>query len=116
MVLSLMEMDTQIISKESMADSKCKGKARSIDSYKNTLLKILFEIYPKYIFEWGPGISTEIMSIFPSVEIIDSVEHSRKWIKVATDRKLKKVQYHYENMACEYPFVFDSGGATLRGP
>lgn len=91
-----------------MADSKCKGKARSIDSYKNTLLKILFEIYPKYIFEWGPGISTEIMSIFPSVEIIDSVEHSRKWIKVATDRKLKKVQYHYENMACEYPFVFGS--------
>ena len=108
MVLSLMEMDTQIIQKKSMEDTKRKGKARSIDSYRGTLINILHCIAPKHVFEWGPGISTEIMNVFPSVETVDSVEHSRKWVKVATDRKLKKVQYHYENMTCEYPFVFGS--------
>ena len=106
MVLSLMEMDTQIIRKEGLAYPKC--KAKSIDSYRGTLINILHWIKPKHIFEWGPGISTGIMSAFPSVETIDSVEHSRKWIKAATDRSLNKVQYHYENMANEYPYVFGS--------
>lgn len=33
---------------------------------------------PRRIFEYGPGVSTKIMSTYP-VEAIDSVEHDKAW-------------------------------------
>lgn len=53
--------------------------ASSWDSFKNALYKVLDALKPKTIFEYGPGTSTSIMAIYPSVEFIDSVEHNAAW-------------------------------------
>lgn len=53
--------------------------ASSWDSFKFALYKVLETINPKNVFEYGPGTSTTIMAIYPSIEIIDSVEHNQAW-------------------------------------
>lgn len=55
------------------------GTASSWDSFKVALYKILETFNPKNVFEYGPGTSTSIMAIYPSVEVIDSVEHNQAW-------------------------------------
>lgn len=55
------------------------GTASSWDSFKFALYKVLDAIKPKTVFEYGPGTSTSIMAIYPTVEIIDSVEHNLQW-------------------------------------
>jgi len=49
--------------------------AKTWDSFKPTLNKVLSIIKPKTVFEYGPGVSTKIIAAFPGVEIVDSVEH-----------------------------------------
>lgn len=49
------------------------------DSFKNALYKVLDTLKPKSIFEYGPGTSSSIMALYPSVELIDSVEHNLAW-------------------------------------
>jgi tRNA A58 N-methylase Trm61 len=56
-----------------------KTTASSWDSFKDTLFKVLEVIKPSTVFEYGPGVSTSIMSIYPTVDIIDTVEHDRSW-------------------------------------
>lgn len=53
--------------------------ASSWDSFKDALYKVLHAINPKTVFEYGPGTSTSIMALYPSVECIDSVEHNLAW-------------------------------------
>lgn len=53
--------------------------ARTWDSFAVTLEKVLSLLQPKRIFEYGPGESTKIMSKFPTVISIDSVEHDKAW-------------------------------------
>lgn len=53
--------------------------ARSWDSFKPTLEKVLKIINPKYVFEYGPGVSTKTIAFHPGVEIVDSVEHDVAW-------------------------------------
>lgn len=56
------------------------GTASSWDSFKDALYKVLEALKPKTVFEYGPGTSTSIMAIYPSIEIIDSVEHNEAWL------------------------------------
>lgn len=49
------------------------------DSFKDSLYRVLKAVNPRYIFEYGPGVSTGIMALYPSVELIDSVEHNESW-------------------------------------
>jgi predicted O-methyltransferase YrrM len=53
----------------------------------DTLMVILDEVKPRYIFEWGSGKSTEIMSMYPSVRRIVSVEHDPEWFHKITRNK-----------------------------
>ena len=53
--------------------------ASSWDSFKVALYKVLEALNPKTVFEYGPGTSTSIMAIYPSIETIDSVEHNQAW-------------------------------------
>jgi hypothetical protein len=53
--------------------------ASSWDSFKDALYEVLEATKPKTVFEYGPGTSTSIMAIYPSVELIDSVEHNVAW-------------------------------------
>lgn len=43
------------------------------------MYQVLEALNPKTVFEYGPGTSTSIMAIYPSVELIDSVEHNIAW-------------------------------------
>jgi len=44
-------------------------------SYSETLYALLDEFKPTTVFEWGPGTSTQIICLYPSVEKLVSVEH-----------------------------------------
>lgn len=68
------------------------SSASSIDSYKDTLLAVLSALKPRYVYEWGPGNSTDILASFPTVEHIDSVEHSPNWYEAYLRRKPANVQ------------------------
>jgi hypothetical protein len=59
--------------------TSAQGTAPTWDSFKFALYKVLDALKPKTIFEYGPGTSTSIMAIYPSVELIDSVEHNLAW-------------------------------------
>lgn len=49
--------------------------AKSMHSYSTTLYAVLDEFEPRSAFEWGPGTSTQILSLYPSVKKLTSVEH-----------------------------------------
>lgn len=53
--------------------------AETWDSYKDTLINVLIEFQPKTILEWGSGDSTKMMSIYPSVESITTIEHDPEY-------------------------------------
>lgn len=50
--------------------------AKSLCSYMDALYTILDEFKPRRCFEWGPGTSTQILCLYPSVEYVKSIEHS----------------------------------------
>lgn len=70
--------------------------AKTWDSYMNTLLSVLDEFKPKKIFEFGPGFSTEIMSLYPSVEEIESVEHDLEYYRKLEGKYLPNVKFIHE--------------------
>lgn len=49
--------------------------AKSWDSYRDTLYRILEEFEPRAALEWGPGHSTDIIANFRSLERVVSIEH-----------------------------------------
>ncbi len=62
--------------------------AKSLDSYKGTLRKVLVMLNPQYVLEWGPGISTVIMARHPSVKAVYTVEHKKAWIEKFINERL----------------------------
>lgn len=79
--------------------------ASSWDSFKDALYKTLEAIKPKTIFEYGPGTSTSIMAIYPSVELIDSVEHNQAWYNKYKWEMPENVNIMYQPVLEVYPEV-----------
>jgi len=77
--------------------------ASSWDSFKVALYKVLDALKPKTIFEYGPGTSTSIMAIYPSVEFIDSVEHNRAWYEKYRWDMPENVHIMYQPVLEVYP-------------
>jgi hypothetical protein len=77
--------------------------ARTWDSFKPTLKKVLDIIKPKTVFEYGPGESTKIISVYPSVEIVDSVEHDAEWFNKYRWAMNDNVQIVHQPMLEAYP-------------
>lgn len=99
--------------------------AKSWDSYKDTLYTVLDTIKPKHCFEWGPGLSTKIMALYPSVELVDSVEHSKEWFdRFMAGPKIDGVAYYYCDRPAnyvgvhgrceEYDLIFVDGNLRTR--
>lgn len=69
--------------------------AKSLHSYANTLYDILAEFNPETVFEWGPGVSTQIFALYPSVEKVISVEHDDYFFQLVD-------KFNFENVKLEY--------------
>lgn len=79
--------------------------ARTWDSFKDTLIKVLAEFKPKTVLEYGPGVSTLIMQDFPSVEFISTVEHDVAWFSKWAKQLGNKVALNLEQDLSKYPYV-----------
>jgi len=80
--------------------------AKSIDSYKETLISVMELIKPRRIFEWGSGGSTLRMANHPTVLSVDSVEHDREWMEKLKDvLDQPKIKVHYSPYPDIYPYV-----------
>jgi hypothetical protein len=77
--------------------------APSWDSYREALVKVLGEFKPETVFEWGPGVSTLIMQDFPSVKLIDTLEHDMAWYGKWQSKFGPKVHLVYEKNMTRYP-------------
>lgn len=75
------------------------------DSFSDTLYKVLDEIKPQRIFEWGPGVSTTIMALHPEVKSIDTVESDNEWYQRALLNKVADTQVYFEQDLEKYPYV-----------
>lgn len=53
--------------------------AKSWDSYRELLYRILDEFRPERVMEFGSGLSTNILAVFPSVVSLVTIEHDQKW-------------------------------------
>lgn len=78
--------------------------ARTWDSYKPTLIKVLAEFKPKTVFEYGPGESTLLMQDFPSIEYIDTVEHDVAWFNKWRGQFGNKINMMFEENLLVYPY------------
>jgi predicted O-methyltransferase YrrM len=77
--------------------------ARAIDSFKETLEKVLDVFKIEDIFEYGPGNSTRIMLESPYVKRIDSLESTKTWFdKWNKEIKDDRVNFIYEDILDEY--------------
>lgn len=81
--------------------------AKSWDSHKETLLDAIQAIQPKYCFEFGPGVSTDIIQNSPSVIHLTSVEHDPVWYERRRKAFNDNVTLHLETNIDDY--------ATYRG-
>lgn len=79
--------------------------ASTWDSFKDTLYKVLEAIKPKTVFEYGPGVSTSIMAMHPSVEWIDTVEHDKAWYEKYRWEMPDNVKFHFQSVMELYPEV-----------
>ena len=78
--------------------------AQTWDSYEAALGVVLDTIQPKYCLEWGSGESTRILNGYPSVMLIDTIEHSAKWYDRIRDL-YSKVYIIYEPSEILYPMA-----------
>lgn len=78
--------------------------ARTWDSYEEALILVLNYHLPRSCFEWGAGKSTSTICNHPSVDTLESVEHSPKWADRVrnTSHKLNLI---YESDKDLYPLV-----------
>ncbi len=80
--------------------------ASSWDSFKDTLYECLDLFKPKDILEYGPGVSTGIMSLYPSVKTVKSIEHDEAWYhKALSNLYRNNVTYFLEKDLSKYPYV-----------
>lgn len=92
--------------------------AKSIDSYKNTLMKVLEKYKPEHVIEFGSGESTRTLGSFPSIKYLRTVEHDDNWLAKAKALAHDNTEVIYEpelsKYSCEfgdhiYDFVFVDG-------
>ena len=76
--------------------------AKSMYSYADTLYAILDQFHPERVFEWGPGTSTQIMALHPSVKSVLSVEHEIVFYDMIEKLNFGNVIFKYENGMDEY--------------
>lgn len=76
--------------------------AKSLHSYSDTLFCILGEFKPKFVFEWGPGVSTQMMAMFESVEMVVSVEHDINFYNKLKEWKFENIQFHFKPEMDDY--------------
>ncbi|MBX4189767.1 hypothetical protein KW791_00495 [Candidatus Parcubacteria bacterium] len=96
--------------------------AKSMHSYAETLYAILDEFKPRVCFEWGPGTSTQIMALHPSVQRLDSVENEQIFYDLIERLHYDNVNFHYfremdeyvEALKGNYDFVFIDGRDRSR--
>jgi len=78
-------------------------------SYDKTLYALLEAFNPKNVFEWGPGISTQIIALYPSVEKVVSVEHDEFFYDLVERLSLDNVSLNIRQDMEEYVnFIGDS--------
>lgn len=77
--------------------------AKSLDSYKETLYALLDEFKPKSVLEWGPGLSTEILALYPSILSVRSIEHDRDFYERAMDKGLLNSEIILQEDMEKYP-------------
>ena len=78
--------------------------ARTWDSYKDTLIKILESFNPMSVLEYGPGESTKIIQLHPSVTLIDTIEHDDAWAARSKSNISPKVKLYRESDDLKYPY------------
>jgi len=69
---------------------------------------ILDTFSPKRCFEWGSGLSTQIMATHRAVETLDSVEHDEKYFRKIGSLHLHNVNLHFEPRLSNYSSVIGS--------
>jgi hypothetical protein len=79
--------------------------ATSIDSFRDTLNKVLMAFKPSTVYEWGPGNSTDIISSFPSVTKVTSIEDSLNWYEAYLKRKPNHVKLEHRPTDENYSLV-----------
>lgn len=83
--------------------------AESMYSYSDTLYAILDAFKPRSVFEWGPGTSTQIIALYPSVESLKSVEHDENFYGVVSRLNLPNTTVCHRPSMDEYVNEIGSG-------
>lgn len=86
-----------------METLKHTANASSWDSFAPTLYKVLDAIKPKRVFEYGPGTSTKIMAMYPTVDWVDTVEHDKAWYEKYRWEMPDNVAFHFQPNMELYP-------------
>lgn len=78
--------------------------ARTWDSYRDTLIRIIGVFNPMSVLEYGPGESTKIMQDHQSISLIDTIEHNNAWASKANESLNHKVKIYSETDDFKYPY------------
>lgn len=70
--------------------------AKTWDSYKPTLLRVLDEFRPRYVLEFGAGFSTDLIATHASVERVESLEHDQEYYERLLAKYHGNVRFIYE--------------------
>lgn len=82
---------------------QAQSTASSWHSFDKALMAVLRTLNPKTVFEYGPGMSTSLMALYPSVEVIDSVEHNLAWYNKYKWEMPENVNLIYQPELVLYP-------------
>ena len=80
--------------------------AKSWDSYMDTLLTVLDEMRPKTVLEYGTGKSSQVMALYPSVELVFAIEHDKDWMQRLIAAPIYGLTIKLVENLDEYPFAF----------
>lgn len=79
--------------------------ARTWDSYRESLHKILNGFDIMNVLEYGPGESTKIFQSQSQITLIDSIEHNEAWASKDKSFLNHKVRLFIESDISKYPYV-----------
>lgn len=79
--------------------------ARTWDSYRESLGRILNEFNIMSVLEYGPGESTKIFQSQSQVSLIDTIEHNEAWAEKGKYSLGYKVHITIESNENKYPYV-----------
>lgn len=83
--------------------------AETWDSFKRPLQIVLKLLQPETAFEYGPGVSTDIISTYPSIISVESVEHDKVWYNKNSEKGNKKTTLYYQPDLSLYAETIDCG-------